>query len=59
MIGTEASFYYTTGKTKMTTDFTDNPFGGGGATTTETVSNPTLSNGTFSSPIVFYLSVKF
>ena len=59
LIGTEASFYYTTGKQKNTIDQTDNPLGGGGITTTETTSNPTSSQGTFSSPIVFYLTVKF
>ena len=61
LIGTEASFYYVTGKTKNTVDVTDVPFGGGGGgiTTTETTSNPKVSQGVFSSPVVFYISVKF
>ena len=59
LIGTEASFYYTTGKQKNTIDITSDPLGNGALTTTETTSNPTQSQGTFSSPIVFYISVKF
>lgn len=58
-IGTEASFYYTTGQQKNTVDITTNPFGGGGITTVETTSKPTITQGTFESPIVFYLIVKF
>lgn len=62
LIGTEASFYYVTGKQTVTTDVTDAPFGGGGfggTTTTETVSKPTISQGTFSLPVAFYLIVRF
>ena len=59
LVGTEASFYYTTGKTKNITDVTSDPNGNGAFSTTETTANPTVSTGTFSSPIVFYISVKF
>jgi len=62
LIGTEASFYYITGtQTNTVAVTTSQPTGGGFPiiTTTETVSKPTVSQGTFSSPIVFYLIVKF
>ena len=63
LIGTEASFYYTSGKETNTIDVTTNQNTGGGGfpiiTTTETVSKPTVSQGTFTSPISFYLIVKF
>jgi len=61
LIGTEASFYYTTGKQKNTIDVTA-PVPGSFptyTTTTETTTQPTISNGTFNLPVVFYLTVKF
>jgi hypothetical protein len=51
LIGTESSFYYTTGKT--TQNITDN-----GIATTPVTSNNT-GQGTLSVPVVFYLIVKF
>jgi len=63
LIGTETSFYYTTGKQKNTIDITEptvDPLSGQSFTsTTETVTNPTLSQGTFTVPVAFYLIVKF
>ncbi len=63
LIGTEASFYYVTGTQNTTLDVTTTQFGGGFGgsvtTTTETTSKPTISQGTFSSPIVFYIMVRF
>jgi hypothetical protein len=63
MIGTEASFYYVTGNEKQTIDVTgttiDPNTGLPITSTTETVSKPTVSQGTFTSPIVFYITVKF
>ena len=66
MIGTEASFYYTTGKQKQTIDQTEKLFepngSGGGSesiTTSETKTNNNVSQGIFSSPIVFFIVVKF
>jgi len=63
MIGTEASFYYTTGKQKNTTDLTntniDPNTGQTFTSTTETTSNPTITTGSFTMPVVFYLIVKF
>jgi len=63
LIGTEASFYFTTGTQKNVVDVTTTTsggFGGGSfSTTTETTSQPAISQGTFSSPIVFFLMVRF
>jgi hypothetical protein len=62
LIGTEASFYYETGTQNNTVDVTTtSSFGGGGSvtTTTETDSKPTVSQGTFTSPVVFFIMVKF
>ena|ERR1022692_2585125 len=63
LIGTEASFYYVTGTQNTTVDVTTTTFSGGGfgsvTTTTETTSKPTVSQGTFTSPIVFFIMVKF
>ncbi len=62
LIGTEASFYYVTGNQVNTIDITTTQSNGLGAITTvtkETVSKPSVSQGTFSSPLVFYLIVKF
>ena len=62
LVGTEASFYYITGKQTNTVDVTTSTPTGSGfsvVTTTETVSKPSVSQGNFSSPIVFYLIVKF
>ena len=64
LIGTEASYYYTTSMDKSTIDVTKSsvdpltgqyipPF------TTETVSKPTLNNGNTTLPITIYLIVKF
>jgi hypothetical protein len=58
VIGTEASFYYSSGKqTNSTTVARSSQFGG--TTTTETKSNPTISDGNFHLPVTFYLIVKF
>jgi len=59
LIGTEASFYYLTGKTKNTTDVTTDPLGNGGLTTTETTSSPKQSSGNINLPVAFFLIVKF
>jgi len=63
LIGTEASFYYVTGTQNTTVDVTTTTSSGGGGgsvtTTTETTSKPTISQGTFTSPIVFFIMVKF
>jgi hypothetical protein len=57
-IGTEASFYYSSGKqTNSTAITTVSRFGV--ITTTETKSNPTISQGNFNLPVTFYLTVKF
>jgi hypothetical protein len=58
-IGTEASFYYTTGKQKNVVSITRRDNFSNAITTTETTSKPTLSRGTFSAPVAFYLIVKF
>jgi hypothetical protein len=58
-IGTEASFYYTTGKQNNMIAITKRDGFTKAITTTETTSKPTLSRGTFSAPVVFYLIVKF
>ena len=64
LIGTEASFYYTTATQKNTIDVVTsstsnvppfNPI----INTTETVTKPNTAQGVFSSPMVFYLIVKF
>ena len=56
VIGTETSFYYTTGYQKITYTFKEssNP-----NTTAPSVSDNKLSQGTMNMPIVFYLAVKF
>ncbi len=67
VIGTEASFYYTTGKEKQEVKITQRggitpgpgpiitpPF-----TTTTTTFDNKIANGVFSLPVVFYLIVKF
>ncbi len=63
LVGTEASFYYISGKQTNTIEVTTRQFTGGGGfpviTTTETISKPNISQGTFNSPLVFYLIVKF
>jgi hypothetical protein len=64
LIGTESSFYYTTGTNEQTIDITTrvpNGGGGGGTTpkTTETKLSPTVSQANFTMPIVFYLMVRF
>ena len=62
LIGTEASFYYVSGTQNTTIDVTRTTFIGGGGTvttTTETTSKPTISQGTFNSPLVFYIMVRF
>jgi len=59
LIGTEASFYYTTGMQKSTIDITTDPNGNGAFSTTETTSSPKTSAGTFTLPVAFYLIVKF
>ncbi len=59
LIGTEASFYYTTGTEKQTVDITQRTFGGGGTSfqqTTETTSNPTVSQANLIRPLSFILS---
>ena len=62
VVGTEASFYYTTGNQKQTISITDPnngfPGGGGGFPQTSNTSNK-VSLGVFNSPVVFFLSVKF
>ena len=63
LIGTETSFYYTSGTDDQTIDITSKSFsggGGGGVTkTTETKSKPTVTQGILSVPVAFYLIVKF
>ena len=62
LIGTEASFYYVSTSQKNTVTITDrtfDPFGNSIITTTETTSKPKTAQGTFNSPIVFYISIKF
>ena len=59
LIGTEASYYYVTGKQKTTIDVTTDPSGNGAFTTTETTSSPKTSSGTFNLPVAFFLIVKF
>ncbi len=60
VIGTEASFYYTSGKQKNSTDIsTVNPNTFPPVQTSSTSSNPTVTNGSFSLPVVFYLGVRF
>ncbi len=60
VIGTEASFYYTSGKQKNSTDVvTISPGFIQPISTSSSSSNPTISNGTFNLPVVFYLGVKF
>jgi len=60
LIGTEASFYYTSGNEKQTIIVSDPNTGGGfpNPPTTTNTSNK-VGLGTFSSPVVFFLSVKF
>ena len=61
-IGTEASFYYLSMSEKDVVTITNRTFGGSGGsiiTTTETTSKPKSAAGTFSSPIVFYIVIKF
>jgi hypothetical protein len=61
LIGTETSFYYTTGNQKDDIFITKRQFSGGGnnlVTTTTTVDND-RSEGKFSVPVAFYLIVQF
>jgi hypothetical protein len=59
-IGTESSFYYTSGNQDNTTDVTRRSGSSGHSiTTTETTSKPKISTGTISLPVVFYLAVRF
>ncbi len=57
-IGTEASFYYTTGSQENTVTVTE-IFGGSFPNITTTSSKPTVSQANINLPIVFYLAVKF
>lgn len=57
LIGTEASFYYVTGDETRTISVAD-PFGGGPLPSTPGSSN-TINQGTFNSPVAFFIHVKF
>ena len=61
LIGTEASYYFVSGTDKRTIDVTQTVnFGSGSSkSTTETSTKPTITTAGFSSPVVFYLIVKF
>jgi opacity protein-like surface antigen len=61
LIGTEASFYYTTGTQSQTIILTRRVRNGPSffETTTETKSKPTISEAVLNLPLVFYLTVKF
>ena len=61
LIGTEASYYFVSGTDKRTIDVTQTiNFGSGSSkSTTETSTKPTITTAGFSSPVVFYLIVKF
>jgi hypothetical protein len=56
LVGTEASFYYLTGKEKQTISVIDQS---GFNPPQQSSTSPTVTTGTFNSPIVFYLIVKF
>ncbi len=56
LVGTEASFYYVTGNTKSTISISDpNNFN---PANVPTVTSGNIGQGTFNSPVVFYLVVK-
>ena len=54
LVGTEASFYYTTGRAKQSITITNGGSGGGN----QPDENNVVSQGTFNSPIVLFLFVK-
>jgi len=56
LIGTEASFYYVTGNQTTSINISGN---NGGPTNNQPDQSNDVSQGTFSSPIVFFLLVKF
>lgn len=62
-IGTESSFYYTTGTNDQTIDITTKTSSGlGGVPTTKTTEThlaPTVKQGNFTMPVAFYLIVRF
>jgi len=63
LVGTETSFYYTSGKSKQNLEVTQNVYnqttGTSPLTTNSSNTNKPVSSGTFSQPVVFYILVKF
>jgi len=59
LIGTETSFYYTSGKETDELDISSSGILGLPGNSSSSKTNNKVSNGTFSMPVVFYLAVKF